>query len=52
MAEPVDKKNVPDSLDNGSVQQAKGKPLYKSKSAAELTALFKLFAGTPAIRPD
>ena len=33
MAEPVDKKNVPDSLDNGSVQQAKGKPLYKSKKA-------------------
>lgn len=33
MAEPFDKKNVPESLDNGSIQQAKGKPLHKSKKA-------------------
>jgi hypothetical protein len=31
MAEPFGQKLVPDSLDNGSVQQAKGKPFCECK---------------------
>lgn len=52
MAQPFDKKNVPDSLDNGSVQQAKGKPLPKSKKRGLTDRAFSICCWDPTIRPD
>jgi hypothetical protein len=52
MAQPFDKKNVPDSLDNGSVQQAKGKPLHKSKKRGLNDRAFSICCWDPMIRPD